>query len=201
MGWHEQFKINRALYGRPDLILTCPWVDSPSIFSKDHGFTFYLQNPGSHTAVNVHGLDITLPLPRELLIRPHEDDSREHTIELTEDQTRLVISFTPLDCVMAGDKSGVVLPYHVKGLLDKDLASILHVLAEDDTISIPMVVGFSNIGEPPRQWHAHFLLEYALSKGIKMNTHLLVKTSGFGEVSKSAGTCSRCHRTASERAN
>jgi hypothetical protein len=191
--WHEQFSINKKLYDRPDVTLTCRYRsrDSPGFAFKDFpGFQVLLKNAGQHTAVNITALPIVLEIPERVKL-----DWQSVQEQANEVPTQWIVSFRSVDRLGALNADGdMVLEYRIEnqGPLQQCLSHILSEIAGTDFRSaIPLTLVFSNIGDPQRAWHAHYELQYYIVR----KTELIARFLGYKEVpigkDSSASTLSR----------
>lgn len=179
LGWREQFKLNREMASRPDVVAR--WG-----FSEEGGSRLFLRNASSRVAVNLSALDIIVPMPQ--VVRSNMQREAEAFVGQFEggQPEQWFVNFGQIDN-LTSDQGEQELQYKIqnRGRYQQDLAGILvEVVREDATANFALTIKFSNIVEPIGTWHAHYEGVYRYKNGIVSNF------LGYGEVLN--GRCSRC---------
>lgn len=209
--WHEQFTVNRTLYGRPDVSLVSRYEgpETPGFTFKDFaGLRLLLKNTGTHTAVNVCALPIVVPIP-EALRQEWERETQE--IEKGSPATKdykspreWTTSFEVVARLGALNSDGEkALEYRISSSnpLHQCVSHVLEKLVDTKELraKLELVVVFSNLGDPVRTWHAHYDLEYYLPDNLH-GKKLVTKFVGYAECRKGKREeCSRCQKHGQRR--
>jgi hypothetical protein len=156
--WRAERKRADSLSGRPDVTLDC------SYDSSDHEFRFLLTNSNDYVAVSASALSISLPIPVRI-IEQHEAMHREFPVEsVAAPPTQWTVEFGELQRLAKGEGASA-LPYRVDGigmLQRGDLQYVFGNAASGLVFTCPLVIRFSNVGQPKRTWHVHYTLRHGV---------------------------------------
>lgn len=198
--WEMEFNLNRTLYGRPDIVVTCRYRDRDSAgfsIKEFPHFELVLKNTSQYTAVNIYALQMRVQIPERIRAaweaeRKELQESSGHDPFTTPIPSQWIVSFDTIDVLAPSQVDGVVLHYriHNSGPLQQCLSSVLSHLADVDTLrsQLQLTVVFSNLGTPVRTWHAHHELRYYLLKKADLTARFV----GFGAVPKGKVECPLC---------
>ena len=182
--WNEQYKSVRTLSGRPEVTVIANYNGSP-----EGSFIFVLQNSSIYVAVNISARDIVLPYPERTRLQEKElEVASGISFPLPRDNA-WTVKFVPVDRLAGGPGEFADLDYTVDaGLLrPKNLCLVFGEYSEAMEVNIPFTLVFSNLGDPRRTWHSHYIIEHRVgSKRITMN-HI-----AYEELAKGQVFCSRC---------
>jgi hypothetical protein len=180
ISWHEQYTLRQEISGRPDVTLQV---------SPNRSFLLRLGN--DKVAVNVTIQDIIIPFP-------------QHVIDLAESWKEWVGASGSYDLSQSVQQKDFIVRWDTCQSLHRDdfvslACTVVHTCNDilfaldnapneytDGTKKFPLVLIFSNLGEPKRTWHSHYVLLYEV-----MSKNLSVRHLSIGELNNTR-KCSGC---------
>jgi hypothetical protein len=151
LAWAEQHRALREISGRPDVTAKATWTGVAG------NFIFALENANSHVAINICAIDIVLPFPQKVI---DEGEALKAEFGIT-----TASPGPPNEWIVRFGQLGNIetLDYEILNASAPrihDLGGILDKYATGIELRLPFVLVFSNLGDPKRTWHSHYILNH-----------------------------------------
>jgi hypothetical protein len=173
--WVEQFNAVREVSGRPQLT---SWFSETNVLA--------LRNSSDVPAMNISAHDITIPIPEHFLRANSEmveASGFDHKL-----RTEWVVRFDTVQTLGHEDFSSLIYRIDGMGSAQQSLTDVMGQIIDWSFQSgLPLTLVFSNLGEPIRTWHSHYVVTYNAAP------RLTSRHVGGGQVNRH-GLCSYCQK-------